>query len=229
MSRRSERTSVESALETKKEQIRNYFLRYTRQAFRILPRIKEPHILDVGCGSGNPTIELAKLSDGRVTGIDIDQNSLDRLNAKIQKEGLSNRVFTKKCSLLNIDFPDETFDIIWAEGSIHIVGFEKGLKELRRLLRQDGFLVVHDGVKDISDKLKKTPDLGYTLINHFRLPDDAWWVHYFEPLERLIKEQHMKDKTNENLSIIARYQTEVNMYKMNPKENISAFYMFQKK
>ena len=64
---------------------------------------------------------------------------LDKLNDKIQKEGFSNRVFTKKCSLFDIDFPNETFDIIWAEGSIYIIGFEKALKELRHLLRQNGF------------------------------------------------------------------------------------------
>lgn len=209
--------------------MRKHFLKYTRQAFQILPRIKEPQILDVGCSSGNPTIELAKMSDGKITGIDIDQNELDKLTKKIQEEGLSNRVFTKKCSLLNIEFPEETFDIIWAEGSINIVGFEKGLKELRHLLRQDGFLVIHDGVKDVSNKLKKIPDLGYKLVNHFMLPDDAWWIHYFEPLERLIKEQRKKAKTNESPNILERYQAEINMYKMNPKENISAFYIFQKK
>ena len=226
---REEKTSIESVLETRKDQIREHFLKYTKQAFQILPKIEEPHILDVGCGSGTPTIELAKLSDGKITGIDIDQNSLDRLNEKIREEGLSDRVFTKKCSLLNIDFPDETFDIVWAEGSIHIVGFEKGLKELRRLLRNDGFLVVHDGIKGVSKELNKVPDLGYKLVNHFMLPEDVWWTDYFEPLERLIKEGHEKAENNEGLAILETYQNEVNMFKMNPEENISAFYIFQKK
>ena len=221
-------TSVESALEAGREKVRKHFLKYTRQAFQVLPKIKEPTILDVGCGSGNPTIELAKLSGGNITGIDVDQNSLDKLNKKIQHEGFGNRVFTKKCSLLDIGFPDETFDIIWAEGSIHIVGFEKGLRELRRLLRQDGFIVVHDGIKDVSTKLKKVPDFGYKFVNQFKLPDDAWWVHYFEPLERLIKEQREKAKTNKDLRVLARYQNEVNMFKTNPKENVSAVYIFQK-
>jgi len=137
-------------------------------------------------------------------------------------------VVTKKCSLINIDLPGETFDIIWAEGSIHIVGFEKGLKELRHLLRQDGFLVIHDGVKEISNELKKTSDLGFKLINHFMLPDNAWWIDYFEPLERLIEEQRKKAKSTESLSIIESCQNEVNMFKKNPKEHVSAFYIFQK-
>jgi len=158
----------------------------------------------------------------------MDQNQLNRLNKRIQEEGLSNRVFTKNCSLFDIDFPDETFDIIWAEGSIHIVGFERGLKEWRHLLKSGGFLVVHDGVKEVSNKLNKIPDFGYKLINHFILPDDAWWINYFKPLEQLIKEWRKKAKSTESLSILERYQNEVNVFKMNPKENVSAFYIFQK-
>jgi ubiquinone/menaquinone biosynthesis C-methylase UbiE len=215
-------------IETEIDQIRKRFLKYTRQAYQILPSIEEPYILDVGCGSGNPTIELAKLSEGKITGIDIDQNQLEKLNKKIQDEGLSNRVFTRNCSILDIDFPDETFDIIWAEGSIHIVGFEKGLTELRRLIRSGGFLVVHDGFKDVSNKLKKTSDLGYNLVNYFRLPDKIWWIDYFEPLEQLIKKLGKKTKSNEALKVLERYQNEVNRYKANPKENVSAFYIFQK-
>jgi ubiquinone/menaquinone biosynthesis C-methylase UbiE len=129
--------------------------KYTRRAFRILPELKKPRILDIGCGSGVPTIELAKLSDGETIGIDIDQPLLDKLNRKIEKEGFSNRVKTRKCSLFEIDFPDESFDIIWAEGTISIIGFEKGLGEWRPLLRANRFLVVHDDNKNLSYKLEK--------------------------------------------------------------------------
>ena len=99
-----------------KNQFRKHFVKYTRQAFQIFLRINDPNILDVCCGSGIATIELSKLSDGKRTGIDTDQKMLNKLNEQIKKEGLSNSVFTKKCSLYEITFPDETFDIIWAEG-----------------------------------------------------------------------------------------------------------------
>ena len=191
--------------------------------------MESPHILDVGCGSGIPTIELAKLSGGKVTGIDVDQNQLNRLDKRIQEEGLSNRVFARNCSLLDVDFPDETFDIIWAEGSMHIVGFERGLKECRKLLKPEGFLVVHDGIKEISHKLDRVPDFGYKLVNHFMLPDDVWWTDYFEPLERLIKKWRDRAKSPESLRILERCQNEVNIFKTNPEDNVSAFYIFQKK
>jgi len=46
--------------------------------------------------------------------------------------------------MLAIDFPLEHFDIIWAEGSIFIMGFEKGLKNWRNYIKPKGYLVVHE-------------------------------------------------------------------------------------
>lgn len=217
-------TSIES-IEVEVEQIRKYFLKYTRQAFQIVSEMKDPFILDVGCGSGVPTIELAKLSGGRIIGIDTDQKELEKLDNRIRKEGFSNRVSTRNCSILDIDFPDETFDIIWAEGSLHIVGFENGLKQLRRFLRKGGFLVAHDGVKDVSNTLPNTSKFGYSLVAQFVLPEDDWQKNYFEPLEHLVKEWSKKPENNK---IVEKYQYQLDMFRKNPKENISGFYVFQK-
>ncbi|MDH5783931.1 MAG: methyltransferase domain-containing protein [Candidatus Bathyarchaeota archaeon] len=212
-----------------KDHFRERLNKYTRKAFKMLPNLEKPRILDIGCGSGVPTIELAKLCDGEIIGIDINQSLLDKLNLKIEEEGFSNRVKTMKCSLLEIDFPDESFDIIWAEGSIWIIGFEKGLREWRRLLKPNGFLVVHDEIKTVSNKLKKIPSYGYKLIDYFSLPEDAWWTEYYRPLEIRIKELYMKYKNNpEALRILRKYQNEIDMVKRNPNEHSSAFFIMQK-
>jgi len=76
--------------------------------------------------------------------------------------------------------------------------------------------------------LKRIPDIGYKLFNHFVLPEDAWRINYFEPLERLINKWKKKAKSNESLRLLESYQNEVNMFKKNPIENVSAFYIFQK-
>ncbi|MFX1563208.1 MAG: class I SAM-dependent methyltransferase [Promethearchaeota archaeon] len=126
------------------DSFRERLLKYTRKAFHLLPKLDKPRILDVGCGSGVPTLELAKLSKGEVVGLDLDQSLLDELNIKIKRKGLSIRLSTRNCSMVEMDFPDASFDIIWAEGSISSIGFERGLKEWRRLLKPRGFLVLHD-------------------------------------------------------------------------------------
>jgi len=121
--------SGEARFQLRKDRIRKHLLKYTRKAFRMLPKLDKHHILDVGCGSGIPTMELARLSNGQIIGLDINQPLLDRLTRKIEKAGLSDRAKTLKCSMFDMDFLDESFDIIWAEGSISVIGFERGLKE----------------------------------------------------------------------------------------------------
>jgi ubiquinone/menaquinone biosynthesis C-methylase UbiE len=216
--------------EIDRDRFRKRLLKYTRKAFKLLPELDKPHILDVGCGSGVPTIELARLSKGIVVGIDIDQSLLDKLNRKIEREGLSNRVETRKCSMVELDFQDESFEIIWAEGAVQVIGFEEGLKEWRRLLKPNGFLVVHDEIRAISSNLEKTSSFGYKLIDHFSLPTDAWWIEYYRPLEKLVKELYEGYKDNfKALRMLEKVQDEIDMVKENPEEYSSAFYIMQKK
>lgn len=94
--------------------------------------------------------------------------------------------------MFEISLPDESFDIIWAEGSISNIGFEKGLREWRRLLKPKGFLVVHDELRNTTEKLKMIPNCGYSLLAYYPLPEDAWWIEYYGPLEKWILELKMK-------------------------------------
>jgi ubiquinone/menaquinone biosynthesis C-methylase UbiE len=111
---------------------------------RCFPRVDNPRILDIGCGTGGSTLELARLSGGEVIGIDIHQPYLNELRRKTELAGLSERVKVVNCSLFDMHFPVESFDIIWAEGSIFIIGFEKGLNDWQRFIKPNGFLVVHE-------------------------------------------------------------------------------------
>ena len=110
-----------------KDEIRERLLKYTRKAFRMLPNMDRPRILDIGCGSGVSTLELARLSRGKLIGIDIDQPALDKFTRRIKEAGFTDRIQVINCSMFNMDFPNESFDTVWAEGSIYAIGFERGL------------------------------------------------------------------------------------------------------
>jgi len=215
--------------ETDRDRFRRRLLKYTRRAFKLIPRLEKPRIVDIGCGSGVPTVELARLSDGEIIGIDIDESLLEKLGRKIEEEDLSDRVKTKKCSMFEIDFPDESFDIIWAEGSISTIGFEKGLREWRRLLRANGFLVVHDDNRNVPHKLETIPGCGYRLVKCFSLPKEAWWKEYYEPLEILLKKLRTKYKNNADaLEVLEKHQKEIDLVRRNPEKYGSAFLVMQK-
>ena len=224
--------------------------KYTRKAFRMLPRTHKPRILDIGCGVGAPTLELARLSQGEIIGIDINPPSLDRLKAKIDKAGLSARVKIRHCSMFNMGFPDESFDIVWSEGSIFVIGFERGLREWRHLLKPRGFLVVHEmvwlrpdppqeiydywkriysGTSTVPENVARIAPCGYDLIGHFALPEDAWWTLYFCPLEQRIKELRAKYTDDPHaLQVLDKEQDEVDMYKKHAKWYGSAYFIMQK-
>jgi len=66
----------ETIFQIDKDLLREGLSKYTRQAFNMLPELDKPRVLDVGCGSGVPTMELARLSNGQIIGLDINQCSL---------------------------------------------------------------------------------------------------------------------------------------------------------
>ena len=217
------------SLELNHDLLRQGFNKYTRKAFQMLPELEKPCIFDIGCGSGVPTLELARLSKGEIIGIDIDQARLDRLTKKIKEAGLTERVKTMKCSLLNMKFPDETFDIIWTEGAIFVIGFEKGIKEWRRFIKPNGFLVVHDEISEIPKKLKTISVCGYKLIEHFVVPEDIWWNTYYCPLEKRIQKLRKKYRGDPDaLAILDKEQHGVDEFKQNPKYRGSVFFVMQK-
>jgi ubiquinone/menaquinone biosynthesis C-methylase UbiE len=222
--------SGEAQFQRQKDRIRKRLLKYTRKAFRMLPQLDKPRILDIGCGSGMPTMELARLSNGEVVGLDIDQDMLDVLRGNIEKAGLSDRVKVVNRSLLDMEFPDESFDIIWAEGSIFVVGFKKGLQEWKRLLKPGGFMMVHDERGNVEEKLEQISDCVYELVGYFELDVDTWRAEYFVPLEKLVFEARAKYAGDPGvLEALRDAQQELDMFKDNPERNSSVCFVMRKR
>lgn len=212
-----------------KDFIRENLNKYTIIAFKMIPKQRNPHILDVGCGSGVPSIELAKISGGYVIGTDIDVASLNLFRKKIKKERLEERVSVIKKSILNMNFPNESFDIIWAEGSVFVIGFENSIMKWCRFLKSNGFLVIHDEIEDKKNKLCLIPNHGYRLINQFELSENIWWCEYFSPLERLIQKYRTKYPDDSMLNTeLMKDQNEIDRARSN-STIISSFFVIMQK
>ena len=195
----------------------------------MLPAMDSPCILDIGCGSGVPAIELAKLSNGRITAVDIDQMKLDLLSLKLIENNLQGRIKILKRSIWDLNFDSCSFDVIWAEGSINFIGFERGLKEWRRFIKSHGYLVVHDDRCDLENKLKIIKVCRYDLKTHFSLTKNIWWKEYYEPLERKIRELSARSGNDSKaLESLRTEQEEIDMYKKNPGRFESVFFIMQK-
>lgn len=223
---------------------------YTQQAFNLIPPIAYPHILDIGCGPGLQTVKLAHLTNGMITAIDIHQPYLDQLKQTAEKENVIDRITILKKSMINMDFPHNSFDIIWSEGSIFIVGFEQGLNDWKQFIKPKGYLAVHEMTwlkdnppKEIQDYFNQVypamttiqnniniiKQCEYHLLGHFPLPDDAWWEFYYNPLEQRIKKLRIKYKDNPTaLGMLDDEQKEINLYKKYYQWYGSVFFVMEK-
>ena len=142
---------------------------------------------------------------------------------------LSGHIKPVRSSLHSLHFKKEYFDIIWAEGSIAVIGFEQGLKQWYKFIKPRGFLVVHDEIKEYQQKINHISRHHYTLIHHFKISEHVWFDEYFKPLEKRIKELQVVYKNDPGiLKILYQEACEINQFKQSPKDFASIFYIMQK-
>jgi ubiquinone/menaquinone biosynthesis C-methylase UbiE len=215
--------------EIRRDYFRSKLLRFTRKAFKTIPELTDPVILDVGCGTGVVTLELARLSGGRVVGIDIDQAALDSLKDKIVQAGLAAQIKTVNCPMQDMKFNDASFDIIWCEGAVFVIGFEEALKEWRRFIKPQGFSVLHARMIDLEKRIALIPSAGYHLLETFSVPKESWWDDYYSPMENLVDGlRHRYQNEPDALALLSSVQREIDDFKNKPEYQSSVFYVMQR-
>jgi len=103
-------------------------------------------VLDAGCGIGGSAIWLAKNIGCRVAGINISDNQLGIAESLVKERQLGKLVKVYNMDFCNTEFPDSCFDVIWAlESSCYAIDKLGFLKEAKRLLKENGRIVIADG------------------------------------------------------------------------------------
>jgi ubiquinone/menaquinone biosynthesis C-methylase UbiE len=218
----------EESFQERKDRLRKRLLRYTRKAFRALPSLRQPRILDIGCGNGIPTVELAKLSDGQIIALDRDQRLLNELARRAAEAGVSDRIKTVRASMAGMKFPAGSFDIIWAEGSIAAIGFHRGLREWKRFLKPGGFMGIHDEKGDVERKLAQISRCRYELIRCFFIDESVWRAEYFAPLEELSREMELRCGREPGVARALREaRNEIRWFAENPGRGSSVFFVIK--
>jgi ubiquinone/menaquinone biosynthesis C-methylase UbiE len=164
-----------------------------------------PAILDIACGPGMQTLELARRSGGRVTAIDLHTPFLEETRRRATAATLADRIAVVRASMTALPFADGAFDALWCEGAIYFMGLAQGLTAWKRLLRPGGYVAVTEPV--LFQTLEETPpeviafweeypvitttdgileratSAGFEVIDHFPLPASAWLEGYYDPIE----------------------------------------------
>lgn len=223
----------------------------TKKAFSYLKNVPaEPLILDIGCGHGMQTLELARISKGTIIALDNYQPFLDILMKNAIKEGVEKRILLKHQSMLGMDFHNETFDIIWCEGALFVMGFQNGLKTCYQLLKNKGYFVVSEAVLfspnlpeplkkfwdevypsilDIQSTLSLIKDEDFDVVSHFTLPKSCW-VDFYSHMNEKINELKKKYQNNTiALQVLENFEKEAAMYDRYSDYYGYEFFIMQKK
>ncbi len=187
-------------------------------------------IADLGCGTGGQTMTLAQNAPGHITGIDLFPMFIDLFNQNAKKKNLHEKVKGVVGSMESLPFGDETIDLIWSEGAIYNIGFERGINEWHRFLKPGGYLAVTDAswftserpeeidmfwknaypeIDTIPNKVAQLQKAGYVPVATFILPENCWTEHFYVPQEaaqELFLNKYPGNKTAEELVVNQRHE-----------------------
>ncbi len=162
----------------------------------------DSHIADIGCGTGGQTMVLAQNAPGHITGIDLFPVFIDLFNSDAVKLNLQDRIKGVVGSMDNLPFHNEELDLIWSEGAIYNIGFERGLNEWRKFLKTGGYIAVSEvswftGIRSaeidefwldaypeidtIPNNVTRIQKAGFIPVATFILPENCWTEHFYAP------------------------------------------------
>src|SRR5688572_19843228 len=113
-------------------------------AARLNPGVE---VLDVGCGPGTITIDIARrVAPGRVVGIDAAPDVIDAAQAAAAEAGITDLELATG-DVYDLDHADDSFDVVHAHQVLqHVADPVAALREMRRVCRPGGVIAVRDCV-----------------------------------------------------------------------------------
>ena len=189
-----------------------------------------PAVLDLGCGPGGQTLDLAELMpDARITALDYHEPFLRELERRAAERGLSGRVTAVHGDMARLPFAPESFDLIWCEGAAYVVGLDAALSGWKPLLRPGGVLALTEPVWLADDPPPRaracwaeyeemgTPETvrakalahGWQVKGDFVLGPGAWWANYYVPMEARLARLEAEARDDADRLVLAEAREEI--------------------
>jgi len=207
-------------------------------------------IADIGCGTGGQTMVLAQHAPGIITGIDLFLLFIELFNQNAEELNLQHRVKGVTGSMDDLPFGNEELDLLWSEGAIYNIGFQRGLHEWRRFLRPGGHIAVSEAswfteerpseidefwmteypeIDTIPNKVRQMQDAGYMPVATFVLPEECWTENFYAPQVEVQRVFLEKNAGNEAaVEFVANQRHETQLYYKYKEYYGYAFYIGKK-
>lgn len=204
-------------------------------------------IVDIGCGSGTQSLIIANATKTKVLGIDMIPEFIDVLNQRKDNDG---KVEGLVGDALDLKLEKESLDLIWSEGMIDSIGFEKALTYWNDFLKQGGYVAVTSpswitshhpeeidkfwkdsgsALYSVEDNIESMEKAGFSFVAAFTIPESCWTDNYYGPREKAEKELLEKYPENEMVKgYVDAMHYEVELYKKHKKDYGYVFYIGKK-
>ena len=138
---------------------------WRKKAIKMLKQDNPKQILDIATGTGDFAIEALALDPDFVTGVDISDGMLEKGREKLKQRGLDDKIALFNGDSENLAFEDNKFDaIIVAFGVRNFENLERGLSDMKRVLRPGGKVVILEFSKPNSFPFKQLYNFYFKYI-----------------------------------------------------------------
>lgn len=220
----------------------------TRRALALVPDLEgRKRALDLGCGTGASTLTLADAlaEDAEIIAVDVHPPYIQRLRGRAKAAGLDKKIRPRVADMRSLGVKSNTFDLVWAEGSLYTIGFADGCEMCRRLLAPGGTIGATELVwlsDTPSDEARAFwargyPDMrrredisagmashGYEVHGDFVLPASDWAAYYDSLRRRIATFESRRDDALVRQAI-ATLEAEMQMYADHGDEYGYVFYV----
>jgi SAM-dependent methyltransferase len=207
-----------------------------------------PRVLDLGCGAGAQTVDLARETGGTVLAVDALPELVRRVRERAAAAALSDRIEAREQDMATLE-DAEGFDLVWSEGALYNLGLPAALELCARLVKPGGHLAFTEavyrtdaphadvraafadyaGMGTVEDALRHIAVAPWDVRGHFLLPDAAWWTHFYGPMEErlaALRAEHAGDA--EAQAVLDGLAAEPAMYRAHGHQYGYAFFVLRR-
>ena len=142
-------------------------------------------MLEVGSNTGFTSVNMSLLTGCKVLGVDINKESVDEAKRYAKEQGVDRLVSFQKANILELPFPDNSFDIVWCSNVTSFISDRNNaIKEYLRVLKLGGTLVAVPIYYIKQPSKEMVENVSKAIGTEIKVWDKSFWLELFQKVSK---------------------------------------------